>query len=94
MRGKVPYRSVVAASLTLSCDVSATDSNSPFSAQGACPPCSVEITLPCRCGESKVTRQCWVRKKEEAEGLSEIRCERVCRALRTCSKHQCGRSVS
>lgn len=39
-----------------------------------------------------MTRQCWVRKKEEAEGLSEIRCERVCRALRTCSKHQCGRA--
>lgn len=103
---------------------------------GPCPPCSVQITLPCRCGESKVrprsflgrveskadlssslpfpflssrvtffipshslrlihqvTRSCYVRRKEEAEGLSEIRCERVCRALRSCSKHQCGRTV-
>ncbi|TIA86347.1 hypothetical protein E3P99_03711 [Wallemia hederae] len=50
-----------------------------------CPPCQVSITTICRCGASKVTRQC---HEVQREG-DEVLCERVCHSLRLCGKHEC-----
>ncbi|KAE8228705.1 hypothetical protein CF326_g6355 [Tilletia indica] len=64
---------------------------------GPCPPCRVQMTTPCRCGESKQTRQCYEHQREESEGGQEILCAALCKALRNCGKHQkskCGASTS
>ncbi len=57
---------------------------------GDCSPCSVPITLPCRCGETKQTRPCH-QQKVSADEDKEILCKTVCKALRNCGKHQCNR---
>ncbi|PWN51537.1 hypothetical protein IE53DRAFT_405620 [Violaceomyces palustris] len=58
---------------------------------GPCPPCFVPVSTPCRCGESKETRPCHERQREESEGKQEVLCNTTCKALRHCGKHQCGR---
>lgn len=57
---------------------------------GQCPPCTVSVSSPCRCGESKMTTTCAERQREEQEGNQEVLCSTVCKALRHCGKHQCG----
>lgn len=56
-----------------------------------CPPCTVEVTSPCRCGETKKRLSCHQRQREELEGTQEILCQTVCRSQRLCGKHECGR---
>lgn len=59
---------------------------------GPCPPCEIDVIVPCRCGESKITMKCWQRKESEKEnGEAVVLCERVCHALRVCGRHECGR---
>lgn len=58
---------------------------------GNCPPCVVPVVTPCRCGESKKQLTCHDKQREEAEGGQEILCQTVCRSVRLCGKHECGR---
>ncbi|KAN0060919.1 FKBP12-associated protein [Thecaphora frezii] len=57
---------------------------------GDCPPCAVPVAVPCRCGETKQTRPCFERQREESEGKQELLCDTVCKAMRHCGKHRCG----
>lgn len=54
---------------------------------GNCPPCQVEISIPCRCGSSLHRIPCW----KHSSKPEEILCNKVCRALRNCGKHVCNR---
>ena len=53
---------------------------------GACESCTRSIATVCRCGSLKGNRQCGL-----VESSSEILCEKVCRAMRNCGRHECGR---
>lgn len=53
---------------------------------GPCPPCAIPIAVPCRCGETTRYVQC----SEFSEGV-EIFCDKVCKSLRLCGKHECPR---
>lgn len=59
--------------------------------EGPCPPCEEQVTLVCRCGNDKKTMKC---KDVSTEDPMEFQCERICRALRACGRHECGRKVS
>lgn len=59
--------------------------------EGDCKPCTEMVTLPCRCGSSTVEMVCHQRQDMEKRG-EEVLCERVCRALRSCGRHECARS--
>lgn len=56
--------------------------------EGPCPPCEEQVTLVCRCGNDKKTTKC---RNISAEDANEFYCERICRALRACGRHECGR---
>ncbi|KZP23527.1 hypothetical protein FIBSPDRAFT_910249 [Athelia psychrophila] len=60
---------------------------------GSCPPCSIRLVRPCRCGAT--TRDILCAQFQQAESAlgahDEILCERACTALRACGKHQCNR---
>ena len=59
--------------------------------EGQCQRCEETVTLVCRCGNEKKTMKC---HQLQEEGEEELRCERICRALRACGRHECGRKVS
>ncbi|KAI6120077.1 hypothetical protein EDD17DRAFT_1012168 [Pisolithus thermaeus] len=50
---------------------------------GVCPPCTMEVAQPCRCGSTKQQVKC---SKPE-----DILCNRPCPVLRSCGRHQCSR---
>jgi len=52
---------------------------------GACPPCTVPLVRPCRCGATTRDVPC------HASNADDILCDRVCGALRSCGRHQCTR---
>lgn len=56
--------------------------------EGGCKPCSEMVTIVCRCGNEKKTIKC---SELQAQGETELRCERACKALRACGRHECGR---
>lgn len=65
---------------------------------GPCPPCSIVLVRPCRCGSSTRHLHCSeeqalarARARGETGPETEILCERPCGALRACGKHQCVR---
>ncbi|KAI0674405.1 hypothetical protein C8Q78DRAFT_966649 [Trametes maxima] len=65
---------------------------------GPCPPCSIVVVRPCRCGSSTREIRCsedQARARAREHGESgpdvEILCERPCGALRLCGRHQCNR---
>lgn len=59
---------------------------------GECPPCRVQVSAPCRCGESQPILSCFERSRNCHEGHQEAAlCDRLCRALRHCGKHECKR---
>lgn len=58
---------------------------------GSCPPCSVQVTLPCRCGASTKSLQCHQLYKGDTMEEVEILCDRPCTALRACGRHECRR---
>merc|ERR1712093_81542 len=56
--------------------------------EGPCKPCGEMVTIVCRCGNEKQTIRC---SELQAQGETELRCERACKALRACGRHECGR---
>ena len=58
---------------------------------GSCPPCTTSIPLVCRCGSSKTTRLCGSPELDDKGNEVEYKCGRVCRAMRNCGRHVCGR---
>lgn len=58
---------------------------------GDCPPCHEQVYRPCRCGESTLLLECDEVRERQLAGESEFLCERVCKALRNCGRHECGR---
>ncbi|KAI0635276.1 hypothetical protein C8Q77DRAFT_1054207 [Trametes polyzona] len=65
---------------------------------GPCPPCSIVIVRPCRCGSSTREVRCFEdqeRARARARGETgpevEIICERPCGVLKACGRHQCNR---
>ncbi|CDZ97760.1 Transcription factor NF-X1, contains NFX-type Zn2-binding and R3H domains [Phaffia rhodozyma] len=59
---------------------------------GPCMPCEEQVVIPCRCAESKITLECHTFQETSLSASAEILCERVCRVLRSCKKHECGRA--
>jgi len=58
---------------------------------GACPPCSVRISRPCRCGSTTRSLACYEAYTSSNVPTMEILCDRPCAALRACGRHQCRR---
>lgn len=57
---------------------------------GPCPPCTIMLVRPCRCGATTRDISCFEARSSE-EGGQEIICNRPCGALRACGRHQCTR---
>lgn len=55
---------------------------------GSCPPCTIKVVKPCRCGATTRDIQCY---EDQAGAVREIVCDRTCPALRACGRHQCNR---
>ncbi|KAF9905744.1 FKBP12-associated protein [Linnemannia zychae] len=53
---------------------------------GACAPCKIPVMVHCRCGSSQVQRVC---SDMGLYGDEPPTCDRPCRGLRACGKHQC-----
>ncbi|WWC86565.1 uncharacterized protein L201_001442 [Kwoniella dendrophila CBS 6074] len=58
---------------------------------GSCPPCHEEVIRRCRCGQSDLLVPCDELREKAERGEGEVTCERVCKALRSCGRHECGR---
>lgn len=58
--------------------------------EGPCGQCSEFVTLVCRCGSEKRTMLC---HQLQERGEEELLCEKPCRALRNCGRHECGRKA-
>lgn len=56
---------------------------------GPCPPCSIPLVRPCRCGTT--TREVTCSSIRNNDLPQEILCDRPCGALRACGRHQCTR---
>jgi transcriptional repressor NF-X1 len=54
--------------------------------EGPCPPCSIPLVRPCRCGSITRTIKCSQYNSDE-----DVLCDRPCTALRACRRHQCNR---
>ncbi|KAG0367466.1 FKBP12-associated protein [Gamsiella multidivaricata] len=53
---------------------------------GECQPCKMTVTVDCRCGSTRVQRVC---SDMGMYGDERPTCDRLCRGLRTCGKHEC-----
>jgi transcriptional repressor NF-X1 len=53
---------------------------------GPCPPCSIMVVRPCRCGAITRDVRC-----SSLQSQPEVLCDKPCQALRACGRHQCGR---
>ena len=58
---------------------------------GECPPCSAQISVPCRCGEIVREVSCSVRQLQVLQDDGEITCESKCTGVRHCGRHSCNR---
>ncbi|SCV73947.1 BQ2448_6377 [Microbotryum intermedium] len=59
---------------------------------GPCGSCTTPVSIPCRCGSTKSVRLCGNRYESDGKTLlSEVLCQRICRSLRNCGRHQCNR---
>lgn len=61
---------------------------------GPCPPCSVPIVRPCRCGATTRAVRCYEFHPPDGDNsneIAEILCEKPCTVLRACGRHQCRR---
>ncbi|KAF9211980.1 FKBP12-associated protein [Podila verticillata] len=54
--------------------------------RGKCGPCKDTILVDCRCGSTHVQRVC---SEMSMQGNDIPTCEKLCRGLRSCGKHQC-----
>ncbi|KAF9205577.1 FKBP12-associated protein [Haplosporangium sp. Z 27] len=53
---------------------------------GECLPCKITVTVNCRCGSTRVQKVC----SEMGQNGDDLPlCDRLCRGLRTCGKHEC-----
>ena len=59
--------------------------------EGPCGQCEEIMKLVCRCGNEKRSIKC---AYLQAQGEAELLCEKHCKALRNCGRHECGRKVS
>ena len=57
---------------------------------GSCPPCTIMLVRPCRCGATSRDIQC-SSVGSGSEPNNEILCDKACTALRACGRHQCNR---
>ncbi|RUP45771.1 hypothetical protein BC936DRAFT_147757 [Jimgerdemannia flammicorona] len=55
---------------------------------GECSRCTKTINVPCRCGSANFERPCY--KVSISAGGEPPLCEKICRGLRNCGRHQCG----
>jgi transcriptional repressor NF-X1 len=55
---------------------------------GQCPPCTVKVVRPCRCGATTRDIKCY---EDQLGPAGEILCDKQCTALRACGRHQCNR---
>lgn len=55
---------------------------------GLCPPCSIMVVRPCRCGATTKDIKC---SDLQSAAQPEILCDKPCTALRACGRHQCNR---
>ncbi|KAF9914907.1 FKBP12-associated protein [Lobosporangium transversale] len=53
---------------------------------GECSPCRMKVEVNCRCGSTRVQRVC---SELGLYGDELPTCDRLCRGLRTCGKHEC-----
>jgi len=62
---------------------------------GLCPPCSVVLTRPCRCGAITKKISCFElgssSNGDQGSDEGEIICDKPCTTLRACGRHQCRR---
>jgi transcriptional repressor NF-X1 len=58
---------------------------------GPCPPCSIMLVRPCRCGATTKSVRCSGLQNNASITHGEILCDRPCAALRACGRHQCNR---
>ncbi|KAF8198478.1 hypothetical protein BJ912DRAFT_951515 [Pholiota molesta] len=58
---------------------------------GPCPPCTVQIVRPCRCGATTKSLPCYAVLQASAAGVAEteLLCDRPCAVLRACGGGQC-----
>ena len=56
--------------------------------EGECGRCEETVRLVCRCGSEKQTMRC---HELQQQGEAELRCDKPCKALRACGRHECGR---
>ncbi|KAI0042826.1 hypothetical protein FA95DRAFT_1499565 [Auriscalpium vulgare] len=56
---------------------------------GPCPPCTIPLVRPCRCGSTTREVSCSASRTGAEE--TELLCDRQCGALRACGRHQCNR---
>jgi transcriptional repressor NF-X1 len=59
---------------------------------GSCPPCSVKLIRPCRCGSTTHDISCADDQARAQGELRELLCDKPCPALRACGRHQCNRT--
>ncbi|KAK7019052.1 FKBP12-associated protein 1-like protein [Favolaschia claudopus] len=58
--------------------------------EGVCPPCLERVVRPCRCGGTNKTLFCSeANAHPDNNAVAEILCEKTCKALRACGRHQC-----
>ncbi|RCI06222.1 FKBP12-associated protein, partial [Rhizopus stolonifer] len=55
---------------------------------GDCPPCQVKVQVACRCQSTSFEETC--ADVCEANGGEPPLCDRICRSIRNCGRHQCG----
>lgn len=59
--------------------------------EGPCPPCRMNIVLPCRCGATTRAITCSQVRNAKPGAEVEILCNKPCGAQRACGRHQCNR---
>ncbi|KAJ7627599.1 hypothetical protein DFH06DRAFT_730947 [Mycena polygramma] len=58
--------------------------------EGACPPCAERVVRPCRCGGSTKSMACSAATAAgDGDAAAEVLCDKTCKALRACGRHQC-----
>lgn len=61
---------------------------------GPCPPCTIMVVRPCRCGATTRDVRCYslqLQFTSPSSSPAEILCDKPCQALRACGRHQCNR---
>lgn len=54
---------------------------------GPCGECKEEVKVPCKCKSSTIKVSCLLSKG----AMEQHQCNKICKAMRTCKRHQCGK---